>query len=119
MRTFTKVHEKRIARLTKRLMHTKTYNQRVLSNGDFPGCVMGHIKVEFGRLTIYSHLMDDQTMESYRKFLFGDMPSDPRAREMWCRDVFGHEGCGCAGRNGKKAARFIRKMAKDLKAAQT
>jgi hypothetical protein len=110
MRTFTKVHEKRIARLTKRLMCTKTYNQSCFYNPcGSPGCVIGHMKEEFGSLKWIF----------YKSFLFGVRPQASKASDVWDRDIFTVWGCGNANRSGKKAALFIRKMAKDLKAAQT
>jgi hypothetical protein len=109
MRTFTKVHENRIARLTKRLMLTKTYNQsRVYNSCGSPGCVIGHMKEEFASLK-----------GPYKIFLFGVQPEASKASDVWSRDIFTYWGCGNAGRSGKKAAIFLRKMAKDLKAAQT
>jgi hypothetical protein len=107
---FNKVHEKRIARLTKRLMRTKSYDQaRITQDCGSPGCIIGHSEVEFRRIILDAGII--------REFLFGTYPYSEPAVNIWSRDAFSVVGCGFAGNNGKKAARYLRKMAKDLKAA--
>jgi hypothetical protein len=118
MRTFTRTHERRVEKLAKAVEKSRSYDQHIIEHRcGTPGCMIGHAQVVFKSRSKY---IKYGAFLPLRTFLFGPfIPGVTAAAGARSRDFTSAVGCDYAGRSGKKAAAFIRKMAADLKAAQS